>query len=276
MNKTVDETNFAIGTNKNIWCSGTLISTVEKRLILTAYHCIDGFVNKKAEEQVDIDGEVIKGPDDKPLTKKSVNLDLVPVSQVFWVEEVDEDKDGRPDRAGINYEGKIVARNKNADLAVIEIPSSVAGVGINLKAVEPTKLAPKDYRITRGEEVTAVGNLMGDLYATVSRGIVTSRRQLDDMFSVFDQKDSPKFYVQMGSIIGPGNSGGSLYNKDGLLIGVNVMGLPGLLGLAVPIETVYTLLEENCLDDEVTGKDPVLSKCAITPKTMPIGGVDSK
>jgi S1-C subfamily serine protease len=51
--------------------------------------------------------------------------------------------------------------------------------------------------------------------------------------------------VQHTAVIAPGNSGGALYNADGHFVGVNVRGMPGGFGFAVPLSDVRAFLKKN-------------------------------
>ena len=88
--------------------------------------------------------------------------------------------------------------------------------------------------VRQGQEVLAIGTPLGVLQNTVTRGIVSSIRQLDKAV-----------VLQTDTALNPGNSGGPLLDHAGRVIGVNTMGFRGGTGLnfAVAIDHAKALLE---------------------------------
>lgn len=88
--------------------------------------------------------------------------------------------------------------------------------------------------VRQGQEVLAIGTPLGVLQNTVTRGIVSSIRQLDKAV-----------VLQTDTALSPGNSGGPLLDHSGHVIGVNTMGFRGGNGLnfAVAIDHAKALLE---------------------------------
>ena len=88
--------------------------------------------------------------------------------------------------------------------------------------------------VRQGQEVLAIGTPLGVLQNTVTRGIVSSIRQLDKVV-----------VLQTDTALNPGNSGGPLLDHAGRVIGVNTMGFRGGTGLnfAVAIDHAKALLE---------------------------------
>lgn len=231
LNKQVDETNFVV----NDVCSGTLIS-LEKKLILTANHCVQNLTSFIEEEQLQDDGTVqkIKKFYRKPLEVKQSILD------------------GLGNITGTKVSrATIVGTDAKVDLAVVKI------VGELTNTVESIIL-PEYETITRGEEVWIVGNPMVVLENSVTRGIVSAvKREIPGLSGL---ENNVKFLQIDGGIIG-GNSGGAVYNTDGYLIGVVVMvGPSSHLGLAVDINDIRSFV-----DNPLRG---------IAPKTTAAGAND--
>lgn len=88
--------------------------------------------------------------------------------------------------------------------------------------------------VRQGQEVLAIGTPLGVLQNTVTRGIVSSLRQLDKVVA-----------LQTDAALNPGNSGGPLINHAGYVVGVNTMGFRGSQGLnfAVAIDHAKALME---------------------------------
>ncbi|HEX7552067.1 MAG TPA: trypsin-like peptidase domain-containing protein, partial [Geothrix sp.] len=85
-----------------------------------------------------------------------------------------------------------------------------------------------------GQEVLAIGTPHGVFQNTVTRGIVSSLRQLDKVV-----------VLQTDTALNPGNSGGPLIDHAGRVVGINTRGFRGSQGLnfAVAIDHAKALLE---------------------------------
>jgi len=84
-----------------------------------------------------------------------------------------------------------------------------------------------------GQEVIAVGAALGVLSNTVTRGIVSAVRQAGNVT-----------LIQTDAALNPGNSGGPLVDRNGVVIGVNSIGFSRAQGVAfaVAIDHVTPLL----------------------------------
>ena len=127
---------------------------------------------------------------------------------------------------GTGYTARIVATDKEADLALIKIdpvkPLPVIGFGTS-----------SDLMV--GESVIAIGNAYGYEH-TVTSGRVSFKGR-----DVSLNKDMGyKGLIQTSAPINPGNSGGPLLNVMGELVGVNVAIRAGAqnIGFALPIDFV--------------------------------------
>lgn len=226
MNKVIDQTNFIV----NRGCSGTLIS-LNPPLILTNYHCIDQNVRSVNKEVVDNNGVVS--------TIKEVRLDPVAVEQVSYA--------GHETVGSSSYVSEIVARQKNRDIAVLQLRAA------SIPHTVFSPLLPYGEEVQRGEIVWAVGNPAG-LDATVTSGIISSVTRTFQ-FPWAENEDLPMIQTDVG-IFG-GNSGGALYNSSGILVGVPAAGHSQAthLGLAIPTAIVWEVLAKNCLAQFVGGAD---------------------
>ena len=108
-------------------------------------------------------------------------------------------------RSGEVYDATLIATDDSADIAVVSIKSSqelsVAIMGNS-----------DDLQI--GEDLIAIGNPLGSLGGTVTKGILSAKGrniQIDNYQMTLLQTDTA---------INPGNSGGGLFNMKGELIGV--------------------------------------------------------
>lgn len=135
------------------------------------------------------------------------------------------------------YPAKVLARDPINDIAILKIK------GGNFPYLE---LDDSD-KIQLGEEVTAVGNPLGEFHDTLSSGIVSGMSrfiQARDHFTMQEQR--LRGLIQTDAAINPGNSGGPLVNMEGRVIGVNTAAVMGAqnIGFAIPINYVKKDLEE--------------------------------
>jgi S1-C subfamily serine protease len=223
MNTQIDQTNFIVDSG----CSGTLISITEG-LVLTNYHCIASEIRTVKEKVVDSDGAVNEVSYER--------IEDVPVGQKTY--------DGHRVTSQSSYQTTVVAYDKARDLALLKFRATTI----------PYTMFSKIYNgapIVRGETVYAVGNPLG-LDATVTKGVVSSvTRRINIGGTEFN-------YFQIDAGIAPGNSGGSLYNTKGELIGLPAAGVMGTpIGLAIPYTLVQEFLTEFCYEKvfEPTAQD---------------------
>lgn len=224
LNQLVEQTNFIVAKG----CSGTLID-LKNRLILTNYHCIDDRVSVVEKDENNIDGTV------KKVRRKKY-------------EDVNVEQNGYAGYARIStatYVAEIVAENKKIDIAILKIKS-----GIPQKMA--SKILPDSMNIIRGELVYAVGNPSG-LDATIVQGIVSNLNRTFE-FPWTGHEKLP--VIQFSGGIYGGNSGGSLYNNQGYLIGVPAAGHreATFIGLAIPITIVKDFMRDWCLAEAFDDK----------------------
>lgn len=219
MNEAINQTNFIVGEGRG-HCSGTLIS-VEERLILTNHHCIGAYVRYRTKEVVE-NGVVVK--------KRVEELRDVTVAQRAYA---DYQLVGET-----SYKTVIVARWKESDLALLrfrtkDIPYTIAAKVYNKNGLK------------RGMDVFVVGNpQMMD--TSVTKGIISSVQRT---YRVPWADNQPVPFLQVDAGISGGNSGGSLYNLHGELVGVPAARMgDSTLGLAIPFFRVQELLTRSCYE----------------------------
>jgi len=104
--------------------------------------------------------------------------------------------------SGEQYKGRVIARDKLSDLAIIRIDTS------NIELSVAT--LGNSGELKSGEEIIAIGyplGLEGD--TTVSKGIFSAFRDIDKVQ-----------YIQTDAAVNPGSSGGPLINLQGEVIGI--------------------------------------------------------
>ena len=108
-------------------------------------------------------------------------------------------------RDGVTYEGALFATDDSADIAVVSIISSEE---LNVAVIGNSD----DLQI--GEDLIAIGNPLGSLGGTVTKGILSATGRNIVI------GDYQMTLLQTDTAINPGNSGGGLFNMKGELIGV--------------------------------------------------------
>jgi S1-C subfamily serine protease len=131
-----------------------------------------------------------------------------------------------------HYTATLVGADKAHDLAVIQISAP---------DLKPVTLGSSSV-LQVGQKVLAIGNPFGIFNGTMTRGIVSSIRQVQEPDGTYIDEA-----IQTDAAINPGNSGGPLLNSQGEVIGINTMiasssgGSVGV-GFAIPINVAKAVL----------------------------------
>ncbi len=144
------------------------------------------------------------------------------------------------------YNGKtienveVVGFDKKQDIAVLMFNKSKISKNeeIVIAKIRDTNKQP----LKLAEETYAIGNPLGQLGGTLTKGIISSLERTIKL-NDFDIK-----VIQTDASINNGNSGGGLFDSNGLLIGivnakVSATGVEGL-GFAIPINTATKIANE--------------------------------
>ena len=135
---------------------------------------------------------------------------------------------------GTVYNAELVGSDAVGDIAILKI--------LEEKKLPCATFANKNYKLSVGEDIIAIGNPLGQLGGTVTNGYVSA---LDREIEV-DGIDMN--LLQIDAPINPGNSGGGLFNLRGELVGIvnaKSMGkdIEGL-GFAIPSNDAAKIYEE--------------------------------
>lgn len=104
---------------------------------------------------------------------------------------------------GRRFTGRVAARDKGEDLALVRLAESANGL-------TTIPIVPASH-VREGQEVYVIGHPMG-LDWSLTRGIVSRVRDASD-------RSAPNM-IQFDAAVSPGNSGGPLLTADGEMVGV--------------------------------------------------------
>ena len=137
----------------------------------------------------------------------------------------------------VNVEGKIVGRDPDADLAVLQVT-------VPAGTLHPVVLGDSET-LRVGQRAVAIGNPFG-FERALSVGYVSA---VGRVIRLSDSGFSLPELIQTDAAINPGNSGGPLLDSKGQVIGVTTLifsrsGVNSGVGLAIPVESVKRVVPE--------------------------------
>jgi serine protease Do len=138
------------------------------------------------------------------------------------------------------YNGKLIGRDADSDMAVIKIETQ--------KALTPIKIGDSNT-LQVGDVIFAIGNPFG-IGSTVTQGIISALNKNKVGINRYEN------YIQTDASINPGNSGGALVDSRGALIGINTAiisksGGNNGIGFAIPIAMVQDVVTKLVADGKV-------------------------
>ena len=155
---------------------------------------------------------------------------------------------------GDTYQAALVGGDPDYDLAVLKVE------GKDL----PTVTLGDSTKVNVGDTVLAIGNPLGELTFSQSRGSVSSANR------AINVDGTPFNMIQVDASINPGNSGGPLMNLYGEVIGIVSAKYSSYadtvvegVGFAIPISDVQAIITDIMENGQVTGK-PYLAVSAGT------------
>ena len=150
---------------------------------------------------------------------------------------------------GKEYTATYVGGEEKNDIAVIKVDAT---------GLTPVVIG-KSSDMLVGEQVTTIGNPLGELTFSESTGIISA---LDRSITMSDGR--PMNLIQTDCAINSGNSGGPLFNSHGEVIGIvsakyssgsnsSSASVEGL-GFAIPMDDVASMVSDLVKNGYVTGK----------------------
>ncbi|MEZ4742693.1 MAG: Do family serine endopeptidase [Bdellovibrionota bacterium] len=145
---------------------------------------------------------------------------------------------------GKTYDGIVVGRDKNTDVAVVQVKDkSFKRDGLNELVIANSK------KLSEGDFVIALGAPFG-LEASISFGVVSALGRKNLHITQLGN------FIQTDAAINPGNSGGPLIDMDGKVVGINTAiysrsgGYAGI-GFAVPSNLVREIAQRLINDGKI-------------------------
>ena len=146
---------------------------------------------------------------------------------------------------GKTYEAELIGSDESNDVAVIKIDAD---------GLTPVALGSSEA-LSVGDDVVAIGNPLGELTFSLTRGIVSA---LDRTITT---ESATMELIQTDCAINSGNSGGALFNMYGEVIGIvnskysssgtNEASIDNI-GFAIPIDNVRSIVESLIKDGYVS------------------------
>lgn len=145
------------------------------------------------------------------------------------------------------YNGK----SYKAELVGFEAANDVAVLKIDATGLSPVVMGNSD-KIAVGEDVIVIGNPLGELTYTLTRGVVSALNR------VINTDSNPKNMFQIDAAVNSGNSGGPAFDSYGRVIGIvtakySADTVEGI-GFCIPINDAVSIAEELVDHGFVRGK----------------------
>ena len=147
---------------------------------------------------------------------------------------------------GTVYSAEVVGSDADYDIAVLKVDPGDT-------KLKPVVLGSSDS-LEVGEEVSTIGNPLGELTFSLTHGIVSC---LDREINL---DGTPFNMIQVDTAINPGNSGGPLFNSYGEVVGIVTAKTSSTgdgtaaegLGFAIPINDVLHMIKDIMENGRVT------------------------
>ena len=139
---------------------------------------------------------------------------------------------------GNQFNVGLIGGDPESDIAVLKTSISNSATS-NLAVATVRDIKNQTAPLKVGEDVVAIGNPLGSLGGTVTKGIVSS------ISRTVNVEGQDMELLQTDCSINSGNSGGGLFDMQGKLVGVVNAGYTGLQGLnfAIPVDDAMNIFE---------------------------------
>lgn len=142
------------------------------------------------------------------------------------------------------YTAEVIGFEESNDLAVIKIEP---------KGKIESLIYGKSSDLSVGDDVYVIGNPLGDLTFTLTKGVVSALNRLIDTGSGYNIN-----MFQTDAAVNSGNSGGPVFDKHGFVVGIASAKYASAsiegLSFCVPIDDVRSMIDEIINKGYVSGK----------------------
>ena len=170
---------------------------------------------------------------------------------------------------GKTYDAFVAGYDEANDIAVLKVEGTFT----------PVEFGDSD-KIRVGDEVIAIGNPLGELTFSMTKGCVSSLNREVTIGQNYRMK-----LIQTDCPINSGNSGGALFNMNGELIGItnakysssgysNEASIEGI-GFAIPINSVTGIIESIIQNGYYEKPYIGVSVTDVSSETLQVTGIDS-
>lgn len=162
------------------------------------------------------------------------------------------------------YTAKVIGYEESNDIAVIKIEP---------EGKIESLVYGKSSSLSVGDDVYVIGNPLGDLTFTLTRGVVSALNRLIDTGSGFSIN-----MFQTDAAINSGNSGGPVFDEHGFVVGIASAkyassSIEGL-SFCVPIDDVRSMIDEIINKGYVSGK-PLIGVSVCDREVVSYGFIQS-
>lgn len=201
-------------------CSGTIIS-LEHRLVLTAWHCVESAVRVDEREERLADG-----------TYRKVRRERKEDVRISQVRYQDWRTVGR-----LEFDSELIAWDRERDLALLQMRATV--LPFRLAAALP----PASFQAEPLTPIIVMGNPLNE-ENTFSVGVVANINRVVEVGSGGQRYR----YIQLDAVIGPGSCGGAVYHAEqGIYVAMPAAGYRGVpIGFAIPWRVIAEFLSAYC------------------------------
>lgn len=142
--------------------------------------------------------------------------------------------DGAGNESNADYEAELIGSSKSNDIAVLRIAKQ------GLETISVATFGDSS-KIKVGNDVFAIGNPLGVLGGTVSKGIISATERLSYVEGIGNMR-----LIQTDTATYQGSSGGALFNEYGKVIGITNAGYSEYDGLnfAIPSNVALNAAEK--------------------------------
>jgi serine protease Do len=163
---------------------------------------------------------------------------------------------------GSTERGQVVGRDPTTEIGVVKVDRSDL----------PAAKFSESHNLLVGQPAIAIGSPSG-FQSTVTAGVISGlNREVPAKLTGGQQEAALVGLIQTDAAISPGNSGGTLANRDGEVIGINVAYLPPgetgaeNIGFAIPADTAVSVADQLIDNGRATHPYLGISPADLTPE----------